>query len=97
MRKPELIPFNKITNEAMKIAVAWVEDFRRIGGIEIQQKHKLASDIMNYAEIAAPVKVTRVEVIDDEGRQFVNWDKKNKVELSYQDDGRTLKIFITKK
>ena len=41
-------------------------------------------------------KVTRVEVIDENGRRYVNWDDKNKVELSYQDDGRTLKIFISK-
>jgi hypothetical protein len=39
-------------------------------------------------------KVTRVEVIDQDGRSYVNWDKSNKVELSFQDDGRTLKVFI---
>lgn len=41
-------------------------------------------------------KVTRLEVIDDLGRTYVNWDKRNKIELSLQDDGKTLKIFITK-
>lgn len=41
-------------------------------------------------------KVTRVEVIDQEGRSYVNWDVRNRVELSYQDDGRTLKIFISR-
>lgn len=41
--------------------------------------------------------VTRVEVIDETGRAYVNWNKDNKVSLSYQDDGRTLKIIITKK
>jgi len=40
-------------------------------------------------------KVTRVEVIDEEGRSYVNWDDNNKVELSFQDDGRTLKVFIS--
>ena len=40
-------------------------------------------------------KVTRVEVIDQEGRSYVNWDDNNKVELSFQDDGRTLKVFIS--
>lgn len=39
-------------------------------------------------------KVTRVEVIDEKGRSYVNWKKDNKVELSLQDDGRTLKVFI---
>ena len=37
--------------------------------------------------------VTRLEVIDNNGRQYVMWDCK--VELSYQDDGKTLKIFVT--
>jgi len=41
-------------------------------------------------------KVTRVEVIDHEGRSYINWDERNKVELSYQDDGRTIKIFISR-
>jgi hypothetical protein len=39
--------------------------------------------------------VTRVEVIDQDGRSYVNWDDNNKVELSFQDDGRTLKVFIS--
>jgi hypothetical protein len=40
-------------------------------------------------------KVTRVEVIDQDGRSYVNWNDNNKVELSFQDDGRTLKVFIS--
>lgn len=40
-------------------------------------------------------KVTRVEVIDENGRAYVNWDKGNKVAISFQDENRTLKIFIT--
>jgi hypothetical protein len=39
--------------------------------------------------------VTRVEVIDENGRRYINWNKDNKVELSYQDKGRTLKVFIS--
>lgn len=38
--------------------------------------------------------VTRVEVIDQDGRSYVNWDKNNMVTIQLQDDGRTLKIFI---
>lgn len=41
-------------------------------------------------------KVTRVEIIDEKGRSYVNWHDKNKVTTSIQDDGRTLKIFIKK-
>ena len=40
-------------------------------------------------------KVTRVEVIDGQGRTYVNWDDNIKVQLSFQDDGRTLKVFIS--
>lgn len=47
-------------------------------------------------------KVTRVEVIDHTkdfeeggGRAYVNWKDTNKVELSFQDDERTLKVFIS--
>lgn len=41
--------------------------------------------------------VTRVEVIDEKGRSYVNWDKDNVVWVELQDEGRTLKIFIQKK
>ena len=45
--------------------------------------------------------VNRVEVIDHAtggDRAYVFWEKEpHEVELSEQDDGRTLKIFITKK
>lgn len=37
---------------------------------------------------------TRVEVIDKNGRSYVNWDKNNRVTISMQDDFQTLKIFI---
>ena len=37
---------------------------------------------------------TRVEVIDEKGRSYVNSKPTNKVRLSIQDDGRTAKIFI---
>lgn len=40
-------------------------------------------------------KVTRVEVIDENGRVYTKWDCY--VELSYQDDGRTLKLFVAPK
>jgi hypothetical protein len=40
--------------------------------------------------------VTRVEVIDEKGRSYVNWDSQNEVSISVQDDGRTLKVFVKK-
>ena len=49
-------------------------------------------------------KVTRVEVIDHTkpfeeggGRVYVSWEETNKVEVLLQDDGRTLKVFISKR
>ena len=39
---------------------------------------------------------TRLEVIDADGRTYTNW-KVKEMEFSYQDDGRTLKIFIKEK
>jgi hypothetical protein len=40
-------------------------------------------------------KVTRVEVISQDGREITLHNLKS-VELSYQDEDRTLKIFIKK-
>jgi hypothetical protein len=40
-------------------------------------------------------RVTRVEIIDDNGRSYVNYNVE--VELSYQDDARTLKLFLKKR
>jgi hypothetical protein len=48
MKTYELIPLPDITPEARQIAVAWIEGYQPMG-FDIQQKHKLASDIMNYA------------------------------------------------
>ncbi len=42
-------------------------------------------------------KGTRVEVIDQNGRSYVNWKDSNVVEAMLQDDGKTLKVFITNK
>jgi hypothetical protein len=41
-------------------------------------------------------KVTRLEVIDDKGRSYTNLNVKD-LKFSYQDEGRTLKIFCGKK
>ena len=38
-------------------------------------------------------KVTRVEVIDNDGRRYVKYNVKS-VNLSLQDDERTLKLFV---
>ena len=43
----KLIPMSEITDEARKIAVRWGDEY--FPGIALSEKHKLASDIMNYA------------------------------------------------
>jgi RecJ-like exonuclease len=39
-------------------------------------------------------KITRLEVIDEEGRKYVQWDCS--VVVSIQDNGRTMKCFVNK-
>jgi hypothetical protein len=46
----KLIPMSEITDEARKLAVAWMECDDKVLKDWIGQKHKLASDIMNYAK-----------------------------------------------
>lgn len=48
-----LIPMKDITDEARDIAVMWIEGYKPAGIINLEQKHKLASDIMNYAALHA--------------------------------------------
>jgi len=52
-----LIPMSEITDTARKLAVAWMEceDKNWIG-----QKHKLASDIMNYARLHADQETSKL-------------------------------------
>ena len=41
--------------------------------------------------------VNRVEVIDEDGRSYVNWHSKNSIHADLQDEGRTLKVFVSKR
>ena len=41
-------------------------------------------------------KITRVEVIDQNGRSYVNWNDNNNATYQLQDDGRTLKVFVNR-
>ena len=52
---------------------------------------------MIEADVIESHRLTRVEVIDERGRSYVNWHPDNEVKISMQDDNRTLKIFINKK
>jgi hypothetical protein len=77
----------------------WLDDNddydRKIGPMS----HWLEDDmeelvITKELELNFLTKVTRVEVIDQNGRSYINWDKNNSVTYSLQDQNRTLKIFI---
>jgi hypothetical protein len=72
-----------------------------------QTVNPLGSDQIAYTECrensgdsvgaaGALERVTRFEVIDEDGRQYVRDHRRDPVEvtLSYQDDGRTLKVFV---
>ena len=66
---------------------------------ELFDKNGNALSIADVMAMLPPVtfleKVNRVEVIDQNGRSYVNSKPTNKTELSFQDDGKTLKVFIS--
>ena len=39
-------------------------------------------------------RITRLEVITDQGRDYVNWKDDNDITALHQDGGRTLKVFV---
>jgi hypothetical protein len=59
--------------------------------VSVESLHEYLPDSVGL--IALP-KVTRVEVIDENGRSYVKYFKKGKLCLSFQDDIQTLKLFI---
>ena len=66
--------------------------------IEIFGVGKLYDEIVESEKTdISTEEVTRVEVIDDTGRAYVNRNQDNAVEVQLQDNGRTLKVFIYKK
>ena len=52
---------------------------------------------VNSNNIFHLLHINRVEVIDADGRSYVNWHKDNAVQISFQNFGNTLKIFISGK
>lgn len=68
MKEYEVVPFTEITDEARDIAAAWIDNYIPYGSPmpEIAQKHKLASDIMNYAK-----NHYRQQVIESVKKQWI--------------------------
>jgi len=69
--------------------VKWLED-KLVNNINYTHCCKSDSELLP----TLLKNTNRVEVIDQQGRTYVNWKPTNKVELSFQDDKRTLKVFI---
>ena len=66
--------------------------------IEIYGVGKLYDEIVESENTdISTEEVTRVEVIDDTGRAYVNRNQDNAVEVRLQDNGKTLKVFICNK
>ena len=63
-------------------------------GDSYEPDSEIGKQLTSFIEKYESNKITRCEVIeDDKGRSYTNYNVKD-LELSYQDDGRTLKIFI---
>jgi hypothetical protein len=50
-----------------------------------------------FRRVLTMTRITRIEVIDENGRSYVNWEEENDVSWQLQDEGRTLKVFVDKR
>ncbi len=74
-------------------------DIEKCNDIELlrQEAYRMKSVIKSLVEDSIDTKfekVTRLEVIDNKGRQYVQWGIKD-IELSLQDFEKTLKLFVS--
>ena len=68
--------------------------------INASDKYLNINGITTEARSSAIFKLldtNRLEVIDANGRSYVNRHKNNNIELSFQDNGKTLKVFVSGK
>lgn len=89
---------NKHLEESFKLAIQRLEvsnyHFNLDGNYAIQMYNDKAINACKEALAEQPTgQPTRLEVIDADGRTYTNWKVKD-MQFSYQDDGKTLKIFI---
>lgn len=78
----QLIPMKDITDEAREIAVRWMECDDKNW---IENKHKLASDLMNYARRHREVSGVVPEDIKEELREITRYFKRGVSEQHYND------------
>ena len=62
---------------------------------EKMERERKALSIADVMAMLPTSMINRVEVIDEKGRSYVNWKPTNKTELQIQDNGRTLKVFVS--
>jgi hypothetical protein len=84
-------------DEALKMAIEALNKLARLGNGDSygnSDGNCIAIKTLKAIEEALeqPAKLTRLDVIDNNGRAYVNMAI-DKLEFSYQDDGKTLKIF----
>lgn len=95
LNKPQLEMIAMIAAGEVKVNANL--DARRYGN-DVVQKAVLAY-LQDGMKTIDTEKVDRFEVIDGNGRAYVRGSIYNlpfqKIDLSYQDDGRTLKVFLT--
>jgi len=63
-----------------------------------KEYHESNAKKLNIPDVMAMLPtamINRVEVIDENGRSYVNWKPTNRTELQVQDNGRTLKVFVS--
>jgi hypothetical protein len=80
----------KTRQEIVIKAIAYSESIRNEDGTSAD--HYVMGYNQCQEDMADTQKITRFEVIDENGRVCTRHNCN--VELSYQDDGRTLKVFI---
>jgi hypothetical protein len=58
----------------------------------VPRSGRIRMNLYEWINEMASKKITRLEVIDDRGRRYVEWNCR--ITESIQDEGRTLKIFV---
>lgn len=73
-----------------------IEECKNIESLRAEA-HKMEAVIQSLLESNVETrikKVNRLEVIDEDGRSYSKWGIKH-IELSFQDCGNTLKLFVS--
>jgi len=90
----------EFTNKVLENLNDSISEDGKVGLAKFIELTNKLYEAINYTRCCTelPIKelpnCNRVEVIDQKGRSYVNWQPNNKVRLSMQDNGRTAKIFI---